>query len=71
MKAFWAPVAYNFAANENLYPNDKQRFQSFKIVLKLLNEMEVSDIELGLLINTVGLLRNFSNVDANHNKKSE
>ena len=56
MKAFWAPVAYNFAVNDNLHPNDKQRFQSFKIVLKLLNEMEVSDIELGLLINTARIL---------------
>ena len=33
--------------------------QRFKIVLKLRNGMEVSDIKLDLLINTVGLLPEF------------
>ena len=34
-------------------------FQRFKIVLKLLNGVEVSDIKLDLMINTVGLLPEF------------
>ena len=33
--------------------------QRFKIVMKLLDGMEVSDIKLDLLINTVGVLPEF------------